>query len=183
MKSKVKYMIILMILNIPLVTAEVKSPPYPLKNHYYIGYFGELISHPGITLSIDHRISERPGLHWNHRSEVVFYLHRMHHSAIIFYQHIGPRFTFSEKKSMDILLGLGYMHSFLAGDLYIKEDAMIKKTIDLGRPHISPSLSIGINTAQSKFGMHEVRLCVFGQYPQNGILIPHLALSVSRRIH
>ena len=150
---------------------------------FMIGYFGELITHPGVSFSINSPGHPEKWIALAHRSVLSVYLHRMNHSAILLSQHIGPRFYSSRRNYSDVMFGIGYMHTRLTGEVYVSDpDGGVNQEFDIGRPHLMASLSLGFGWPGSQMGPHELRLIVFGQYPVNGIMVPHLALEISRRL-
>ena len=71
------------------------------------------------------------------------------------------------------------MHTWPQGDVYIREDTgKVKKTIGWGHPHlmVSSSLGIGWESPEEISRTYFLRMVAFGEYPYNGILLPHLGL-------
>lgn len=168
-----------------LLSAENKKADYD-KSRDKVGlkfeYFGELGLHPGIALGLDYELSKknRLTLHWN--SDLGGYYHKWNNTSIFVKSSIGARFTFGSVFT-DVNAGIGYLHSFSAGDLYERTpEGGIDKARNLGHAHFMPnaSLLVGCNIKR----INNAPLAIhFGpemylQSRYNHIYLPHLAVKL-----
>lgn len=147
-----------------------------------VDYFGELGLHPGGSLGIDYTISTKKWvtIHWD--TEIGGYWHRWNHSALFTKTSIGARFPIWSL-FVDINLGAGYMHSFLAGDVYQRAaGGGIEKAPNTGRPHFMPtcSLLLGWDGTRKSDLPWKIHLGIEAYYQSgfNHIFLPHVAAKV-----
>jgi hypothetical protein len=119
-------------------------------------------------------------IHWD--TEIGGYWHRWNHSALFTKTSIGARFPIWSL-FVDINLGAGYMHSFLAGDVYQRTaDGGIEKAPNTGRPHFMPtgSLLLGWDGTRNNKSPLKIYAGIEAYYQSgfNHIFLPHVAAKV-----
>ena len=147
-----------------------------------LAYFGDFITHPAVTVSVPTtwKATDRYTLYRNIGGS--FYTHQRNHNALMLTGELGNRISTKKGRFAELLLGAGYMHTWLQGDVYSRDDAgSVHESWDWGRPKMLLSLSLGAGWSSSNPDSRRdyfMRLVAFGEYPFNGILLPHLGLQV-----
>lgn len=149
---------------------------------FKLDYFGELALHPGLILGVDYTVARKNWMtiHWD--IELGGYWHRWNHTALFLKTSMGTRFPIGSL-FVDLNLGVGYMHSFVAGTVYQKSpDGGLEKATNRGHSHFMPNTSflIGWDGTRRKklpwtihFGPE-----VYLQSSFNHIFLPHVAVKV-----
>ncbi len=152
-----------------------------------LSYFGEWISHPGFTLGAEYKLRE------NQKQSVKLftalsagrYVHQENHKALFIDALIGHRFTTPVGYFGDILLGVGYLHTWpdAVGYTGVDEDGNLIEKDHPGDPHIKLNLSLGL--LGWDFGKRTnipltavTRVALFGETHYNDYILPHVALQV-----
>ncbi len=147
-----------------------------------VDYFGELVLHPGLCLGVDYTLIRKNLVivHWD--SEFGGYWHKWNNSALFLKTSIGTRFPI---KSMfvDLNLGAGYMHSFVAGTIYQKSsDGGLERAANRGHSHFMPGTSLLFGWAGNKKKQHpwsfHIGAEIYLQSSFNHIFLPHAAAKV-----
>jgi len=146
-----------------------------------ISYFGEMIVHPGIEIGYENTFYK-----WfNYTASIGTYVHQRNHVGLFLSAGINWRYTFPIGYSMEFGLGLGYLHTWEhGGDVYIVDDnGNVSVKPKYGRPHFMPSVKLGLlGWDLRKKSNIPIRIntdiIVFGQYPFNNYLLPHVALKI-----
>jgi len=141
------------------------------------GYFGDLVTHPGIYALLKYPFLSR-GAHQGFVQIKSFsYYHFQNHVALSLGVEVGYKATGKRGYFFDVSMGVGYLHTFLAGYTI--------NTANTGRPSCMPSMGItvlGWDLAKTKLALplqiHFLRLSAFGQYPFNRLILPHLAVEI-----
>jgi len=144
-----------------------------------IAYFGDFITHPGLMIGTqnDLRIKSRHQMYYTLNTGI--YTHRKNHNAFILSSEIANRLSTKKGLFGELLLGGGFLHTWPQGDVYIREDdGGVKKSRGWGHPHliVSSSLGMGWQSPKENSRAYFLRIVAFGEYPYNGILLPHLGL-------
>ncbi|BDS10149.1 hypothetical protein [Aureispira anguillae] len=147
-----------------------------------LDYFGELVLHPGLSLGIDYTLSAKKWvtIHWD--TELGGYWHRWNHTALFTKTSIGARFPIWSF-FVDLNLGVGYMHSFPAGEIYQRTtDGGLEKAPNWGHPHFMPTCSVllgwdGIRKKQLPWRVY-IGAEIYCQSGFNHIFLPHAAAKV-----
>lgn len=108
---------------------------------FKVEYFGELVMHPGLNVGIDYTVMDTKWitLHWN--ADLGGYWHRWNNTSAFLKTSFGSRFKLGSAFA-DFNLGLGYMHSWAAGDLYQRaEDGGVERATNWGHSHFMPNAS------------------------------------------
>ena len=158
--------------------AQESSPASTLS----VGYFGELVTHPGFTLGIERSLSTTKHFTVFATGEVGGYTHTRNQTGVFADVQTGYRFKTRSGFFFDQALGLGYLHTFLnGGKLFeVSADRQAYEVADGGRPHIMPlvRLGTGYDFSSNHRGNWLVyaRMRFFWQYPFNHYALVHTAL-------
>jgi hypothetical protein len=155
---------------------------YHEKVAFKLNYFGELGLHPGLSVGTDYTLLKRNWItiHWD--TDLGGYWHRWNNTSLFVGTSIGARFHFWSA-FVDVHAGIGYMHSFLAGDVYgASDNGGVEKVRDFGSSHYMPNASLlfgwdGTRKKKLPITIHfgpEVYL----QSHFNHIYLPHVAAKV-----
>ncbi|MEZ4850196.1 MAG: hypothetical protein R3B93_16590 [Bacteroidia bacterium] len=147
-----------------------------------LNYFGELGLHPGIEIGTDYTLSSRKWVtvHWD--TGLGGYRHRWNNNSMFMRTSIGARLPIWSFFA-DVNAGIGYMHSFLAGDVYGPDsNGEIEKIRDWGTSHFMPSVSLllGWDNGRRKnlpFTFH-IGPEVYLQSHFNHSFLPHVAVNM-----
>lgn len=143
--------------------------------------------HPGVELSKTLRRNEQT----NNIQYVNVKAGFFHHERLMNAFYLGGEYQYShkvldQKLSVDLPLGLGYMHTFYPGDLYVQNDAGDFETISqTGRAHAYVNVGVGLTYIGSDRVQPFIRQELMLQTPfANGIpAIPHSLLKVGVQIN
>ena len=144
-----------------------------------IAYFGDFITHPGLMIGTQFELRKTQRHQMYYTLNTGIYTHRKNHNAFMLSSEIASRISTKRGLFGELLMGGGYMHTWPQGDVYIREDTgEVKKTIGWGHPHlmVSSSMGIGWESPEDNSRTYFLRMVAFGEYPYNGILLPHLGL-------
>jgi hypothetical protein len=100
---------------------------------------------------------------------------------------IGARLPISSF-FVDLNVGIGYLHSFLAGDVYGSDsNGELTKLVDLGTSHFMPSFSVLLgwdNTRKNKIPWtFHIGPEIYLQSHFNHSFLPHVAANVGLTYH
>ena len=138
--------------------------------------------HPGIEIS--------GSLKRNERDRSIRYLNLkagfFHHERLENAIYLGGEYQYSQKlfggkMSLDVPMGLGYLHSFYPGELYEQNEAGDFETISqAGRSHLYVNLGVGLTFLPQSKIQPFIRQELLLETPfANGIpVIPHSLLKV-----
>lgn len=160
------------------VAATSEAVGFPFTN--YLPY------HPGIEIKgclkkVDKSKSYRYlnanlGFFYHKRVETAFYLGGE-------YQYTHK--LFNENVGLDIPIGLGYMHTFYPGEVYVQTDeGDFEKKTQFGRPHFYLNLGIGVSYIGDSRIQPFIRQELFVEtFFANGLpVIPHSLLKIGVHI-
>lgn len=184
MKIKRLTPLILLLCSLSIQAQDIVEPKTKFEERLAIKfeYFGELVLHPGLSAGIEYAVVRNKWrtVHWN--ADFGGYWHRWNNTSIFLKTSIGSRFTIGAFFA-DINLGVGYMHSWAAGGIFVKsEDGGVKQTINWGHPHFMPTGSFLLGWDGSRkndlpwsihFGPE-----VYLQSSFNHIFLPHVAVKI-----
>ncbi|MNS11055.1 hypothetical protein D3C72_425860 [compost metagenome] len=148
-----------------------------------IAYFGETVTHPGLLVGTEHKAWEAG---W-HRAFLAAnmggYRHPGNHTGLFLDGGLGYRLTLPVGLSLEAMAGLGYLHTVLDGRVFAPgPNGGVEAVTDLGRPAWMPSAAVGVGLDAGGLGLPGsrvfTRLQLFGQYPFNTYVLPHVALQV-----
>jgi hypothetical protein len=159
-----------------IAIAQSKAPP-PLS--LSVAFFGETLSHPGISVNIEYGLLNAGSYSLSLAAETGWYVHPRNHSAFFLGGGISNRLSGSSPLWCDLALLGAYLSSVPDGEVYSRDaNGLVapagapvgNKLMVLAR--IGAGFAIGPSS-----GIHVspyLRLGVFGEYPFNGYLYPHL---------
>ena len=142
--------------------------------------------HPGIEIS--------GNLQKNEKHKSIRYLNAkagfFHHQRLMNAFYLGAEYQYSQKlfkerMSLDLPLGLGYLHSFYPGEIYEQNEAGDFESINqVGRSHLYLNAGIGLTYLAGSRVQPFIRQELLLQTPfANGIpLIPHSLLKIGVQI-
>jgi len=163
----------------PSVNARAMSLSFLEDRKVSIAYFGDFITHPGLMIGTQSELRRTPRYQMYYTLNTGIYTHRKNHNAFMLSSEIANRLSTKKGLFGELLLGGGYLHTWPQGDVYIREDdGGVKQSTDWGRPHlmVSSSLGIGWQSPKEDSRAYFLRIVAFGEYPYNGIILPHLGL-------
>jgi hypothetical protein len=145
-----------------------------------LAYLGETLTHPGLLAGWE----KSAGTRKVKKFSVGTYLHVRHQAVIFVSGELALRFRFKGNYSPELSAGLGYLHAWPhGGPIYITdEDEEFRKVINWGRPALMPSISLtplGLSYPDGTGRIKRFFICLslFGQFPFNGYLRPHPAIT------
>jgi hypothetical protein len=141
-----------------------------------VAVMGEFLTHPGVVAGLEHPVSEHVVLAWN----IGSYAHVRNTVGVFTDVEAGLRHTFPSRLAIEGFAGVGYLHTFVQGPVYVVEDDAVDHVTDLGRPSFMPTLRFGVAAVREKVTPF-VNVEGFGQYPFNTQVLPHVALLVGVR--
>ena len=144
-----------------------------------VSYFGESLIHPGIEISYENTFLKT----FNFTIGIGTYIHQRNHVGLFVNAGINWRHTFPIGYSMEFGLGLGYLHTWEhGGDTYIADDSgNVSVKSKFGRPNFMPTVKLGLFgwDFRKRTGIPlriNSDIIIFGQYPFNNYMMPHVAL-------
>lgn len=147
-----------------------------------VAYFGETATHPGLLLGTEHKAWEAGWHRTFLAANVGGYRHPGNHLGLFAEGALGYRLTFPSGLSLESLVGLGYLHTVLDGPVFAAGPAGVEPVTDGGRPAWMPSVTLGAGLDGAGLGLADTRLFtrlqLFGQYPYNAYVLPHVATQV-----
>jgi hypothetical protein len=148
-----------------------------------VSYLGETGSHPGLVVGIVHPLIQNNWYQLGVSLDIGGYVHPRNHYAAFLRSTLSNRITAGFGLYAELGIGAGYFHTWAAGEVYTRQsDGSIAKIANFGYPHamISADLNIGFDFVKLDIlpiGVF-LGLSVFGEYPFNGFLLPHVAAQV-----
>lgn len=142
--------------------------------------------HPGIEITGTIRKKEKAKSVRYTNLKMGFFHHQRVENAI----YLGGEYQYSQKLfkqklSLDLPVGLGYLHSFYPAEIYEQNDSGdFEKITQLGRPHLYVNLGIGVTYTGADKVQPFVRQELLLETPfANGIpVIPHSILKIGIQI-
>jgi|GEM_PF-1793620 len=147
-----------------------------------LNYFGELVLHPGLTVGIDYTVKKKNWvtIHWD--TDLGGFHHHWNNTSLFLKSSIGSRFPI-RSIFIDLNLGIGYMHSFVAVDVYQKsENGGIERIRNWGHGHFMPNSSFligwdGTRNLNRPWTFH-IGAEAYLQSAFNHIFLPHVAAKI-----
>lgn len=151
-----------------------------------VAYFGELVSHPGIVLSIENPILSRnnSNIFWTIRGGG--YNHYMSNSTLFIGSEFGYRKNWNSGFDFHSQIGISYMHKFLDSPIYeVSSESELVRVKDYGTSHLMPNISLGFGYTFNRGKGREVNIFsrteIFGEYPYNTYILPHVSFCLGFR--
>lgn len=124
---------------------------------FSVSYFGENMFHPGFKLGVAYpfKVKEmikvkadesviRRGLAYLVGANLGMYRHKKNHTGLFLNAEIGGRFLTRKAKKIELLFGLGYLHTILDGETFtIGENGEIISKGVSGQGGLMPSIGVG----------------------------------------
>jgi hypothetical protein len=147
-------------------------------------YFGETALHPGAAIAVERKLKfwgRRYGLvehGFFTEADLGSYWHARNDVALFVSTDLGYRLVFPKGFRLEGLLGIGYLHTFDDGPVYVVNGGQVSMVSDAGHPALMLSALIGLGW-DFTVGDHApfslfLRVGSFGQYPYNTAVLPHL---------
>ncbi len=176
------------------VTAHSQDQPSAPPLEMNISYFGETITHPGLKIGMESALSQksrekikRTGKTFTKRKLLFlatslggYHQHRFH-TGIFINGEIGYRVTKKKGIKTELLVGLGYLRTFVDGDTYgVDDSGNIHRQRHEGQSGVMPSIAFGVGkdlrfTEQGAWSWH-IRPSLYFQVPYNHTYLPHFIL-------
>jgi hypothetical protein len=190
MKVFIKYIAVvalMVFLQTPLSGAVLAPRDAPYTMGVTAGYLGELVTRPGFITGVEYIPLQSKKYHkLVVTGNLGFYYHFRNTINLFVNSEIGYRFTAPPGFMFDLLLGVGYLHSWLDSGsinaIYEVNDAgELQKAGYTGSSYFWPTFQLGIGWDLSrKTGVNLLffsRIGVGGRYPHVGYMLPHLFLT------
>jgi hypothetical protein len=148
----------------------------------WVGYYGELATHPGIAVGAQFRLVDAGWYELTAGPVLGFYFHPRNNVSLFLDADLENRFVLPSGLYFTVGANAGYLHSWLAGDgVYSRgDDGSVDEVRDWGRPYAKTGGSLGLGWDLSRTGAAPLsifaRLDVFAQYPFNDSILPHAAV-------
>jgi hypothetical protein len=146
-----------------------------------ISYFGDYLLHPGIEIGYENTFYKG----FNFTVSIGTYIHQRNHVGLFFNAGANWRHTFPIGYSVELGLGLGYMHKWEhGGDTYLVDDSgNVSVKPKYGQPRFMPFVKLGLLgwDFRKKTNLPlriNVDVIGFAEYPFNNFILPHFALKV-----
>ena len=107
-----------------------------------LGIVGHWLTHPGLSARYERRLGER-GLHGFVAGRTAFYAHPRHHVGLLATGELGGRLASEVGPLVELGLGLGAHHGWLAGPVYTEVDGELRRRVDGGRPTVLGTGAMG----------------------------------------
>ncbi|MEM6806720.1 MAG: hypothetical protein AAF696_35290 [Bacteroidota bacterium] len=142
--------------------------------------------HPGIEISGTLKKNDRAkSIRYWHAKAGFFQHERLANAIYLGGEYQYSQKLFKERMSLDLPLGLGYLHTFYPGEIYEQNEAGDFESINqVGRAHLYLNLGIGLTYLGSSSVQPFIRQELMLQTPfANGIpVIPHSLLKFGIQI-
>ncbi|MCB0635419.1 MAG: hypothetical protein KDC54_02315 [Lewinella sp.] len=147
-----------------------------------VEYFGELVLHPGLSVGLEYTLLRNTWVTVHGNADLGGYWHRWNHTAVFLKTSVGARLAMGPVFA-DLNLGVGYMHSWAAGELYQRADnGGVERAANGGHAHFMPNASFLIGWDGSR--RHDLPWTihlgpeVYLQSAFNHQFLPHLAAKI-----
>lgn len=154
------------------------------------GYFGHLITHPGIVLEYEWEFVHNEKVSTPLRLDLGMYVHPRNHIGIFADLNYGVRKTFGSGLFLEESIGVGVLESVLNGDAVYApvDDGQLEEISRFTPPNLMPSVTFGIGYDLSKKSdsstMVWLRPKLYWQFPHktSSTFHPALQVGVTRRL-
>lgn len=163
-----------------------------------VSYFGNFIFDPGFKLGIERQLLTIQKTRNKSNGKIKINRHQFFNTLNLGYYYtkeqndtwflnteLGYRKTRKSGFKTEVLLGVGYLRTFLTDETYeVDNNGNVSKIKNAGSNYIMPSLSFGIGYDNSikhpKFPIAvSFRPNLFFQYPYNSSLLTHIATEIN----
>lgn len=166
-------LIILFVTGIPAMAEDKK--PSPLS--FTAAYYGEMITHGGMTLGIEYSFLGNSWYELYGNAELGFFLHQRNNFSFFATLGLGNRFTAPFGLYGEILINAGYMLITTDGDVYTRaDDGSVQNTGKDSRSALKLDLMVGIGWDFEKKNINLplkifFRAGIMAQYPYNNYML------------
>ena len=170
-------------------TLTTTSQPTRWRPHLGVtaAYLGDYAVHPGGLVGIDVWLNPHPHHGFVLTGNLAAYHHPRSHTAMLAYPEMGYRYTARVGISAEALAGVGLAYQRLPTPVVTKTDDGFREHPDRGRVLLVPSGVIGVGWDLARRTRAPLRLFVrtqvFGRYPINRRLVPHVAFQAGLTVH
>lgn len=165
-----------------LSTAAYGQEEETRKTRLLVGYYGETVTHPGLTVGVERALLQTEKYQVILAADAGGYVHVRNNSSLFVRVRSGQRRTFRNGLFLDHFLGLGYLRHFThGGETYeVLPNGAVVEVNNAGRSMVMPSVALGTGydfarrrgTGVSVY----VRPELFWKAPFNGYYLTHFAL-------
>lgn len=153
------------------------------KKKFFISYFGETITHPGMNAGIEYYPYQNEKFQIIISPNIGGYTHIRNNTSVFLRFQWGQRIIFKTGVIVEEFLGLGYLHHFSHGgeNYEVLPNGGVVEVKKTGNPMFMPSLQIGTGYDFSKKTnlnlTYFLRTEFFWKAPFNGYYLTHVALN------
>ncbi len=152
-----------------------------------VSYYGEAITHPGLSLGLDVGLVKAGPFRLVFAPEVGSYVHPRNHSALFVLPRLGARLISPEGFFGGLFVGAGWMHTWAPGVVYeLDEAGEVQLAAETGRDRLGVSAGLGLGVdfllPHRRPMAWFLRLEFLGETPVNTRFLPHFALQTGVRI-
>jgi hypothetical protein len=145
------------------------------------GYFGEVITHPGIVAGIEKEHAFTSNISMLTRLDLGFYNHPRNHAAVFLDISRGSRRYLNNGIFFEQFLGIGTMAEYYNEDVWhIDNNGNAVEVSRFGNFNFMPSVTLGtgyrFQSDRKKQQLLWLRPRIFWQLPFNNLALPHFAL-------
>jgi hypothetical protein len=141
-----------------------------------VAVMGEFLTQPGVVVGLETPLYDHLVLAWN----LGTYVHVRNTVGAFTDVELGVRHEFPTRFVLEGFAGVGYLHTFVQGPVYVVEADAVDHVTDFGRPSFMPTLRFGVAAARETLTPF-FHVQAFGQYPFNTHVLPHAALLIGVR--
>ena len=160
------------------------SQQEPTASHRYAltaAYLGETITHPGATVGLEKYLLRKRQYKLFVGTNLGGYVHQRNHKALFATLQFGQRITFRSGWFVDQSIGVGYLITFLDGEVYtVNPTGSVEQMANTGRSHLMPSVSVGVGYDFTNKDIAKLQLFLrpqaFWQLPFNHYALLHIGL-------
>lgn len=121
--------------------------------------FMSIPMHPGISLGLERRYNENPKNILFQNLNLGLYLHNSFEHGLYLNTETGYRHIYKPGIQNEILIGLGYLHTFSASRQYeLNNNGEFEEINTKGRPHLMISASLGLGYDFGYIGKRDIMI-------------------------
>lgn len=177
----------ILLLFLLLCGVQAKSSPFLKETDLQLGYFGKMVTHPGIQIGGEQTFFSKRVVSIHLREEFFFYRHRRNHDMLGFQIELPVKIPTERRFSGELFGGVGYLIKLTNSDAVYSRNSSgpieEKSRVAMHRFSLNTGLAFNasvIHTNRFLLGTY-LRPTLFWEYPYNGtfLLHPALALGIS----
>ena len=148
-----------------------------------VSYFGETLTHPGLTLGVEHYPLQSPKHQLVWSVSAGAYLHRRNNTSWFVRLQVGQRLMLGRGFVLENFLGLGYLRQYThGGDVYqVLPNGAVVENKRSGRGKMMPSVGLGMGYRGIKIRGKTIQVFarpeIFWKAPFNGYYLTHFAIN------